>query len=413
LLLLLLSFLGSWTRGLHGLVISPSPDPGIYDSQSMSNVAPPPKKPTVRPVASGSGPSTTTSNPDPFTTGSIPPSMRTPLRTSQSAEDPRQAAQSAVRQAAQGAFNRPNFDRGPLPPTPTRSPFTVPNRKPGRYDVDIDVENGFTYVDIDEPKQQSPTRKPYEEVPSARTSRPVTRTEPGEASSDPGPGRGRGASRSRSRGGSFGSGKPKGLSFYDAREYMRSGRGSRPGSWQEAPNGAAAAAARAEASGGRSGSRSRSRSPGNLSPRSRSPYDVEEGISPEDLEHDHDHDHDNIPPSPPPHGNSQHAPIPPENMKSRLRRALFPSSSAKSHLVATLGELLGTTMFLFFAFAATEVASVNSPDSRSEELIGFNLGKLLYISFAFGFSLMVNVWIFFGVSEGLFNPAVWYSFIFK
>ena len=30
----------------------------------------------------------------------------------------------------------------------------------------------------------------------------------------------------------------------------------------------------------------------------------------------------------------------------------------------------------------------------------------MYISLSFGFSLMVNAWIFFRVSGGLFNPAV-------
>jgi aquaporin related protein len=30
----------------------------------------------------------------------------------------------------------------------------------------------------------------------------------------------------------------------------------------------------------------------------------------------------------------------------------------------------------------------------------------LYISLSFGFSLMVNAWIFFRISGGLFNPAV-------
>lgn len=31
---------------------------------------------------------------------------------------------------------------------------------------------------------------------------------------------------------------------------------------------------------------------------------------------------------------------------------------------------------------------------------------LLYVAFAFGFSLTVNVWIFYRVSGGLFNPAI-------
>lgn len=68
--------------------------------------------------------------------------------------------------------------------------------------------------------------------------------------------------------------------------------------------------------------------------------------------------------------------------------------------IAMIGEFVGTFMFLFFAFAATQVAN---------NLLGenpMNLGTLLYISLAFAFSLAVNVWIFFRISGGQFNPVV-------
>ncbi|OAG10354.1 aquaporin-like protein, partial [Paraphaeosphaeria sporulosa] len=71
--------------------------------------------------------------------------------------------------------------------------------------------------------------------------------------------------------------------------------------------------------------------------------------------------------------------------------------------ISMLGEFVGTALFLTFGFAATQVANtppngtVDSPASTS---------TLLYISLAFGFSLLVNVWIFFRISGGLFNPAV-------
>jgi len=76
---------------------------------------------------------------------------------------------------------------------------------------------------------------------------------------------------------------------------------------------------------------------------------------------------------------------------------------------------VGTTMFLFFAFAGTQVANIQSsaaPDNSSTSnstsggATGFNVSVYLYISIIFGFSLMVNVWIFFRISGGLFNPAV-------
>ena len=86
----------------------------------------------------------------------------------------------------------------------------------------------------------------------------------------------------------------------------------------------------------------------------------------------------------------------------------------RNELVAALAEFAGTFMFLFFAFGATSVA--NSAAKYSDASVAGqdkgsitqapNTSVLLYISLAFGFSLMVNVWVFFRVSGGLFNPAV-------
>lgn len=94
----------------------------------------------------------------------------------------------------------------------------------------------------------------------------------------------------------------------------------------------------------------------------------------------------------------------------RLPLTEWMNSSIKNHFVASLGEFVGTTMFLFFAFAGTEVANIQSAASDSNtttgESTGFNVATLLYISLSFGFSLMVNVWVFFRISGGLFNPAV-------
>jgi len=64
-------------------------------------------------------------------------------------------------------------------------------------------------------------------------------------------------------------------------------------------------------------------------------------------------------------------------------------------------------MFLFMAFAATQVANAAAPATQDNTLSQFpNSANLLYISLAFGFSLAVNVWAFFRISGGLFNPAV-------
>lgn len=102
----------------------------------------------------------------------------------------------------------------------------------------------------------------------------------------------------------------------------------------------------------------------------------------------------------------------PQEKKEVLRLPLteWMNSDWKNHFVATLGEFIGTTMFLFFAFAGTEVANIQSNASAEQtttgESTGFSVAVLLYISLSFGFSLMVNVWVFFRISGGLFNPAV-------
>ncbi|EME86968.1 uncharacterized protein MYCFIDRAFT_120962, partial [Pseudocercospora fijiensis CIRAD86] len=73
-----------------------------------------------------------------------------------------------------------------------------------------------------------------------------------------------------------------------------------------------------------------------------------------------------------------------------------------------VGEFIGTFLFLFFAFAATQVANAAATGSTNTTSIVQvpNTSALVYISLAFGFSLAVNAWVFFRISGGLFNPAV-------
>lgn len=78
------------------------------------------------------------------------------------------------------------------------------------------------------------------------------------------------------------------------------------------------------------------------------------------------------------------------------------SQTLKKEFVATSGEFVGTFFFLFFAFFGTQVANSAGASTAS----GPDLEKLLFISLSFGFSLVVNAWVFFRVSGGLFNPAV-------
>ncbi|RMZ03802.1 hypothetical protein D0860_06657 [Hortaea werneckii] len=79
----------------------------------------------------------------------------------------------------------------------------------------------------------------------------------------------------------------------------------------------------------------------------------------------------------------------------------------RNHFVAMCGEYVGTTLFLFFALAGTQVANnIPSSSGQTVEEIGSNPQQLQYIALSFGFSLAVNAWVFFRISGGLFNPAV-------
>ena len=97
---------------------------------------------------------------------------------------------------------------------------------------------------------------------------------------------------------------------------------------------------------------------------------------------------------------------PPPNER-RLKRLAFMPNAVRNETIAFLGEFAGTFMFLFMAFAATQVANAAAPPTEGNTLSQYpNSANLLYISLAFGFSLAVNVWAFFRISGGLFNPAV-------
>lgn len=75
----------------------------------------------------------------------------------------------------------------------------------------------------------------------------------------------------------------------------------------------------------------------------------------------------------------------------------------RNNLLCVVAEFVGTFLFLFFSFAGTQVAMTPKPPPGSPP----NTSNLLYSSLCFGFALMVNVWVFFRVTGGLFNPAVW------
>ncbi|VVT58720.1 uncharacterized protein SAPINGB_P006350 [Magnusiomyces paraingens] len=83
-------------------------------------------------------------------------------------------------------------------------------------------------------------------------------------------------------------------------------------------------------------------------------------------------------------------------------RILGLPDSLRNHLIAVIGEFVGTFLFLLFAFFIAQIANqdktIESPNS--------NPAQLIMISFGFGFGVMVNVFIFFRISGGQLNPAV-------
>ncbi|KAJ8605248.1 hypothetical protein MRB53_041504 [Persea americana] len=86
------------------------------------------------------------------------------------------------------------------------------------------------------------------------------------------------------------------------------------------------------------------------------------------------------------------------------------SDRVKGHIVAIIGELVGTFFFLLLAFSGTQTANVSSNNNTGDNVNAMTAQKtpqqLLYISLAFGFSLAAMAGVFARISGGLFNPAV-------
>lgn len=82
---------------------------------------------------------------------------------------------------------------------------------------------------------------------------------------------------------------------------------------------------------------------------------------------------------------------PPREHRSKRVISFLPNW-IKNELLAMIAEFVGTTMFLLFAFGATNVANAPaaSTGATSVTATGANTTQLVYISLAFGFSLTVN-----------------------
>jgi aquaporin related protein len=96
----------------------------------------------------------------------------------------------------------------------------------------------------------------------------------------------------------------------------------------------------------------------------------------------------------------------------KLFRAMFEKlpSHARGHVVAALGEFIGTMIWIFMAFSAAQVAFISSNDTRKgnidTEIRSVTPSELMFIALGVGMSLAVAAWVFFRISEGLFNPVV-------
>ena len=86
----------------------------------------------------------------------------------------------------------------------------------------------------------------------------------------------------------------------------------------------------------------------------------------------------------------------------------FFANKHRGHVTAFLAELAGTFLFLFFSFAIAQVANTPAPsDDDNTPGAGLpSIPKIFFIASGFGASVAINVWLFYRVSGGMFNPAV-------
>lgn len=92
-----------------------------------------------------------------------------------------------------------------------------------------------------------------------------------------------------------------------------------------------------------------------------------------------------------------------DHQRQGNRKHIVPDP-ARNLLVVVVGEFCGTFMFLLLSYIGAQTAlNTNDPGNPDAPLLPFSL---LFIASSFGTALAVNVWVFYRVSGGMFNPAV-------
>jgi hypothetical protein len=76
--------------------------------------------------------------------------------------------------------------------------------------------------------------------------------------------------------------------------------------------------------------------------------------------------------------------------------------TVRNNLVAMLGEFVGTFLFLLMAFAGTQIAHTPVPTRNALP----EAASYILVCLTFGLSLTTNIWAFYRVTGGLFNPVV-------
>jgi aquaporin related protein len=105
------------------------------------------------------------------------------------------------------------------------------------------------------------------------------------------------------------------------------------------------------------------------------------------------------------HGHDQHSTGHASRRSNNHGRPKHTISTLTAHLVATVGEFVGTFMFLYFAFAGQIMIVTQASDVSSKNGLASSQQNI-FTALLYGFSLLVNVWAFYRISGGLFNPAV-------